>query len=235
MKARISGFPGIKRESIFHALNQKATARQYAASVGKKYEDMNLIVAHLGGGISIGAHQKGKVIDVNNALNGEGPISPERAGTIPAEALVNLCFSGKYDIRQIKKMIHGKGGLTGYLGTNDMITIESKAEAGEEPYRTLFEAMLYTISKQIGAMYVAMMGKVDAIILTGGMAHGDYCVAGIKEQVEYLAPVVVIPGENEMKSLAYNALGALRGDLPVLTYTGVSCVEEMNLVVNDED
>lgn len=235
MKARISGFPGIKRESIFHALNQKATARQYAASVGKKYKDMNLIVAHLGGGISIGAHQKGKVIDVNNALNGEGPISPERAGTIPAEALVNLCFSGKYDIRQIKKMIHGKGGLTGYLGTNDMITIESKAEAGEEPYRTLFEAMLYTISKQIGAMYVAMMGKVDAIILTGGMAHGDYCVAGIKEQVEYLAPVVVIPGENEMKSLAYNALGALRGDLPVLTYTGVSCVEEMNLVVNDED
>ena len=235
MRARISGIPGIRRESIFHALNQKAVSRQYAASIGKKYEDLNLIVAHLGGGVSIGAHRKGHVIDVNNALNGEGPISPERAGTIPSEALVNLCFSGKYDIRQIKKMIHGHGGLVAYLGTNDMITIDSKAEQGVEPYRTLVEAMLYTISKQIGAMYVALMGKVDGIILTGGIAHSKYCVDGIKKQIDYLAPVIVIPGENEMKSLAYNALGALRGELPVQTYTGISCVEEMKLVVDSDD
>lgn len=210
-------------------------SRQYAASIGKKYEDLNLIVAHLGGGISIGAHRKGKVIDVNNALNGEGPISPERAGTIPSEALVNLCFSGKYDVREIRKMIHGRGGLVAYLGTNDMITIDSKAESGEEPYRTLVEAMLYTVAKQIGAMYVALKGQVDAIILTGGIAHSKYFVDGIKEQVDYLAPVIVIPGENEMKSLAYNALGALRGELPIQTYTGISCVEEMQLTVNQED
>lgn len=235
MKARITGVPGIKRESIFHALNQKAVSRRYAASIGKKYEDLNLIVAHLGGGISIGAHRNGKVIDVNNALNGEGPFSPERAGTIPSEALVNLCFSGKYDIRQIKKMIHGRGGLMAYLGCNDMITIDSKAEAGIEPYHTLIEAMLYTIAKQIGAMYVSLLGQVDGIILTGGIAHSKYCVEKIKEQIDYLAPVIVIPGENEMKSLAFNALGALRGEMPIQEYTGISCVEEMQLTVNNEE
>lgn len=233
-KARVSGIPGIKRESIFHALNQKAVSRRYAAQIGKRYEDLNLIVAHLGGGISIGAHRKGKVIDVNNALNGEGPFSPERAGTVQSEALVNMCFSGKYDIRQIKKMIHGRGGLMAYLGCNDMITIDSKAEAGIEPYHTLIEAMLYNIAKQIGAMYVALMGQVDGIILTGGIAHSKHCVEGIKKQVEYMAPVVVIPGENEMMSLAFNALGALRGEMPVQEYTGVSCVEEIPLVVNDD-
>jgi len=234
-RARICGIPEIRRESIFHALNQKAVSRQYAASIGKKYEDLNLIVAHLGGGVSIGAHRKGKVIDVNNALNGEGPISPERAGTVPSEALVNLCFSGKYDIRQIKKMIHGHAGLVAYFGTNDMITIERKAEKGEEPYSLLFNAMLYTIAKEIGAMYVALMGQVDGIILTGGMAHGAYCVNEIKKQVGYMAPVIVIPGENEIKSLAFNALGALRGELPVQTYTGISCVEEINLEVKEEE
>lgn len=231
MKARITGFPGIKRESIFHALNQKAVSRRYAASIGRRYEDMNLIVAHLGGGISIGAHRKGQVIDVNNALNGEGPFSPERAGTIPSEALATLCFSGKYDLRQIKKMIHGKGGLMGYLGITDMITICSEAERGAEPYKTLADAMLYTIAKQIGAMYIALLGKVDAIILTGGIAHSQYCTDGIKPQIDYLAPVVVIPGENEMDSLAFNALSVLRGELPLQTYTGISCAEEMELVV----
>lgn len=235
MKARISGIPGIQRESIFHALNQKAVSRRYAASIGKRYEELNLIVAHLGGGISVGAHRKGKVIDVNNALNGEGPISPERAGTVPSEALVNLCFSGKYNIQQIKKMIHGHGGLMGYLGTNDMITIDSKAEAGTEPYHTLVEAMLYTIAKQIGAMHVALEGKTDAIILTGGIANSRYCVDGIRRQVEYLAPVTVIPGENEMRSLASNALGALTGELPIQTYDGISCAEQMQLCTDEED
>lgn len=230
-RARISGIPGIERQSIFHALNHKAVARQYAASVGKKYKDMNLIVAHLGGGISIGAHCKGKVIDVNNALNGDGPFSTERAGTIPAEALAELCFSGKYDLRQIKKMIHGQGGLVAYLGTNDMITIASMAEKGKEPYNTLLDAMLYNIAKQIGSMHVALQGQTDAIILTGGIAHSKYCTDAIIRQTDCLAPVAVIPGENEMKSLAFNALGALRGELPVQEYTGESCIEELDLKI----
>ncbi len=227
LKARVSGVPGIKRESIFHALNQKAVARRYAKSIGKKYEELNLIVVHLGGGISVGAHRKGLVIDVNNALNGEGPISPERAGTVPSEALATLCFSGKYTLNEVKKMLHGKAGLAAYLGTSDMITIEEKAIEGKEPYKTLVAAMDYTVAKEIGAMFVALKGQCDAIILTGGIAYSDYCVADIKEQIEYLCKVVVLPGENEMESLAENAFGALTGELPVLTYTGVSCAEEI--------
>ena len=217
-EARYTGFPGIDRKSIFHALNQKAVARRFAASVGKKYEDMRLIVAHIGGGISVGAHEYGRVIDVNNALDGEGPFSPERAGTVPSGQLVDVCFSGKYTKKQIKQMISGKGGLAALLGETDMITIDRKAEEGEEPYREVLAAMLYTIAKQIGAMYVAMTGQVEAIILTGGIAHSDYCMNLLRRQIEYLAPIVIIPGENEMGSLAYNALGVLRGELPLLTY-----------------
>ncbi|NPD91019.1 butyrate kinase [Xylanibacter muris] len=217
-KARLSGMPQLERKSVFHALNQKAVARKYAGATGRKYEDLNLIVAHLGGGISIGAHRKGRVIDVNNALNGEGPFSPERAGTLPAEELVKMCFSGKYTQKQIVSMIHGKGGLVAHLGSNDMITISAKAEAGEEPYRLVLDAMLYTVAKQIGAMYVALTGKVDAIILTGGIAYSSYCIENIREQIEYLAHVEVIPGENEMGSLAFNALGVLKGTLPLMEY-----------------
>lgn len=217
-EARYTGFPGIDRKSIFHALNQKAVARRYAASVGKKYEEMRLIVAHIGGGISVGAHECGRVIDVNNALDGEGPFSPERAGTVPSGQLVDICFSGKYTKKQIKQMISGRGGLAALLGETDMITIDRKAEEGGEPYREVLAAMLYTIAKQIGAMYVAMTGRVEAIILTGGIAHSDYCMSVLKRQVDYLAPIVIIPGENEMGSLAYNALGVLRGELPLLEY-----------------
>ena len=193
-EARYTGFPGIDRKSIFHALNQKAVARRYAASVGKKYEEMRLIVAHIGGGI------------------------PERAGTVPSGQLVDVCFSGKYTKKQIKQMISGKGGLAALLGETDMITIDRKAEDGEEPHHEVIDAMMYTIAKQIGAMYVAMTGKVEAIILTGGIAHSDYCMSILKRQIDYLAPIVTIPGENEMGSLAYNALGVLRGELPLLTY-----------------
>ena len=217
-EARYTGVPCIERKSIFHALNQKAVSRKYAASVGKRYEDMNLIVAHLGGGMSVGAHLKGRVVDVNNALNGEGPFSPERAGTLPAGQLADLCFSGKYTHNQIKQMISGKGGLMAYLGSNDMITITRCAEQGEEPYKGVVDAMIYTIAKQIGAMYVALCGKVDTIILTGGVAHSDYCIDKLRAQIDYLASIVVMPGENEMSSLAYNALGVLRGELPLMTY-----------------
>lgn len=217
-EARYTGFPGIERKSIFHALNQKAVARQYASSIGKKYEELRLIVAHIGGGISVGAHVYGSVVDVNNALDGEGPFSPERAGTVPSGQLVDVCFSGQYTKKQVKQMISGKGGLAELLGETDMITIDRKAEDGEEPYKSVIDAMMYTIAKQIGAMYVAMTGKVDAIILTGGIAHSDYCMDILRKQIDYLGEVVICPGENEMGSLAYNALGVLRGDLPLLEY-----------------
>lgn len=216
--ARYSGIPGIERRSVFHALNSKAVARQYAAQEGRPYEAMNLIVAHLGGGISVGAHRKGRVIDVNNALNGEGPFSTERAGTVPAGQFAELCFSGKYTPKQVKLMINGQGGLAAYLGTNDMITISAHAERGEEPWKGVLDAMLYTVAKQIGAMFVTLRGRVDAIILTGGIAYSKYCVDGITDQICFLAPVVVRPGEGEMESLAYNAMGALTGKLEVKEY-----------------
>lgn len=218
-RARTTGLPGMERKSIFHALNQKAVSRRYAASIGRHYDDLNLIVAHLGGGISIGAHRKGRVIDVNNALNGDGPFSPERAGTLPTSSLINLCFSGKYTIKQVKQMISGHGGMMAYVGSNDMIEIARRAQQGEEPFANIVEAMMYNIAKQIGAMYVALQGQVDGIILTGGIAYSDYCISMLKPQIDYLAPITVIPGENEMESLAYNAVGALSGELPILEYT----------------
>ncbi len=217
-RARYTGLPCMKRESIFHALNAKAAARRHARNVGKKYEDMNIIVAHLGGGICVSAHHLGRVIDVNNALNGEGPIAPERSGTLPADQLVRLCFSGKYSQAQIMKMLAGNGGCQALLGMKDMKEIARRAEAGEEPFHEVLEAMLYTVSKQIGAMAVALWGKAEAIILTGGIAYSKYCVEEIRKQVEFLAPVTVLPGEGEMASLAFNALGALNGELPVKDY-----------------
>ena len=217
-EAKLTGIPEIQRISIFHALNSKAVSHRYAASIGKHYEDLNLIVIHLGGGISVGAHLKGKVIDVNNALNGDGPFSPERAGTVPADQLAELCFSGKYNLRQIKKMLNGGGGLAAHLGENDMITIASKAERGEQPYKEVLDAMLYTVAKEAGARYVALRGQVDAIIITGGIAHSSYCVGVIRSWIDCLGKIVLMPGEDEMGSLAYNALGALKGELPLQVY-----------------
>ena len=216
--ARLTGIPEIERISIFHALNSKAVSRKYAASIGKHYEELNLIVCIWEVAYRWVPIAKGRVIDVNNALNGEGPFSPERAGTIPADQLAELCFSGKYTLKQIKKMLNGKGGLTAHLGMNDVVTIARKASEGEEPYKGVLDAMLYTVAKQAGAMYVTLRGQVDAIILTGGIAHSDYCVGILKEQIDYLAPVVLMPGEDEMGSLAYNALGALKGELPLQVY-----------------
>ncbi len=217
-EARYTGIPGIERRSIFHALNQKAVSRMYAESIGRRYEDLNLVVAHLGGGISVGAHRKGQVIDVNNALDGEGPFTTERAGTMPSGEFAELCFSGKYTLKQVKQMVSSKSGLIAYLGTNDMITIASEAEQGNQPYKDVLDAMIYTVAKQIGAMYVALDGKVDCIILTGGIAHSEYCTSALRKRVEYLAPIAIRPGENEMDSLAYNAVGALEGTLPILEY-----------------
>ena len=217
--ARLTGIPGLERISIFHALNSKAVSRRYAKSIGKRYREMNIIVAHLGGGISVSAHHYGKVIDTNNALNGDGPFTPERAGTVPANQLVELCFSGKYDERQIKKMLCGQGGLVAHLGNNDMISIAAHAEQGIEPDKTVLDAMLYNVAKHIGAMHVALEGKTDAIILTGGIMHSPYCSASLKRQTEFLAPIVMMPGEDEMGALAANALGALTGELPLQEYS----------------
>lgn len=216
--ARLTGIPEIPRISIFHALNSRAVSRRYAARIQKRYEDLNIIVVHLGGGISVSAHHYGRVIDVNNALNGEGPFSPERAGTIPARQLVDLCFSGKYSYMEIRKMLNGKGGLMAHLGTTDVPTIVRWAHAGEKKHKLVLESMMYTVAKQVGAMHVALHGHTDAILVTGGIAHSDYCVGLLRNWVENLAHFVVIPGEDEMGALAMNALGAMNGELPLQEY-----------------
>ena len=177
--ARISGHPAIERRSIFHALNQKAVARIYASSVNRKYEELNIIVVHMGGGISVGAHKKGRVVDVNNALNGDGPFSPERSGGLPSGQLIDLCFSGKYTHQELKSMISGKGGMVAYLGTNNFIEVCTRAENGDKNAVLIREAIIYQISKEIGAMAAVLEGKVDVIILTGGLAYQSSHVEGI--------------------------------------------------------
>jgi butyrate kinase len=216
--ARISGHPAIERISIFHALNQKAVARTYAASVGKKYEELNLVVVHMGGGISVGAHRKGRVIDVNNALNGDGPFSPERSGGLPSGQLIDLCFSGKYSYHEMKSMITGKGGIVAYLGTNNFIEVCSRADSGDQKAILISEAIAYQIAKEIGAMATVLGGDVNAIILTGGLAYQESHVARIKKMAGFIAEVVVFPGEDEIKALAFNGLLALDGKIEIKTY-----------------
>lgn len=217
-EARFTGIPEIKRISVFHALNSRAEARRYAKSCGRRYEDMNFVVAHMGGGISVSAHRYGRVTDVNNAINGDGPFSPERAGTVPAGQLVDLCFSGKYSYDEISKMLNGRGGMVAYLGTTSGKDVALEIEKGNEEYKKVFDAMIYTIGKQIGCMHVALKCKTDAIILTGGLAHNKYLVSKLKEWIEPLANVVVAPGEDELGALALNALAALKGEIELQVY-----------------
>ena len=216
--ARVTGHPLLKKVSIFHALNQKATAREHAKSIMRNYEDMNLIVVHLGGGISVGAHCKGKVIDVNNALDGDGPFSPERSGTLPAGELTKLCFSGKYTQKEVMKMILGGGGLAAHLGTNSAYDVEQKAIEGDAKYKLIFEAMAYHVAKQIGSMSPVLNGDVDGILITGGIAHSKLFVNLIIQRVFKIAPVYVYPGEDEMRALSMNGLMALRGELELKIY-----------------
>ncbi|MFH0892972.1 MAG: butyrate kinase, partial [Bacteroidota bacterium] len=211
--ARISGLPEIPRRSFLHSLNQKAVARRFATEKGGKYEDYNLIVAHMGGGITVGAHKKGRIVDVNNGLNGDGPFSPERAGGLPSGQLAELCFSGKYTLEEIKKMLTGKGGLVAYLGTNNAVEIEARIEDGDRDAELILFAMAYQVSKEIGAMYTVLNGEVDAIILTGGLAFGKIFVDQIIERVNKLAQVLVFAGEDEMQSLASNGLMVLKGEI----------------------
>ncbi|RXF80851.1 butyrate kinase [Bacillus subtilis] len=210
--AKVSGMPEIERKSIFHALNQKAVARKAAASLGKRYEKMKMIITHMGGGITIGVHDRGRVVDVNNGLHGEGPFSPERAGTVPAGDLVDLCFSGEYTKEEIMKKLVGTGGLLGYLGTNDAVKVEQMIQGGDEKARFIYDAMAYQVAKEIGAASAALKGEVEAIVLTGGLAYGKSFVSAIRSYIDWISDVLVYPGENELQSLAQGALRVLLGE-----------------------
>ncbi len=216
--ARVSGHPKFERLSIFHALNQKAVAHQHAKQTLTTYEDLNLIVAHLGGGISVGAHKRGRVVDVNQALDGEGPFSPERSGHLPMGALIKLCFSGDYTLKEVKKMVTGQGGLVAYLGTNDAYEVEQRMKAGDEKAGLIYSAMAYQVSKEIGAMAAVLEGEVDGILLTGGIAHDRWFISEVVKRVERFGPVHIYPGEDEMKALATNALRVLRGEMELKVY-----------------
>ena len=210
--ARISGLPEIPRRSTFHALNHKAIGRLHAEKVGKKYEDLNLIIAHLGGGITVGAHQKGRVVDVNEGLTGYGPFSPERSGTLDAGQLVKMCFSGKYSESELLKKLAGKGGLVAHCGTNNVQELEKRASEGDEHIKLILRAMSYTVAKEIASLMAVFKEKIDGVLLTGGIAYNNFVVNEIKSRIEPLADVYVYPGEDELRSLALSALRALNGE-----------------------
>jgi len=216
--ARIAGHKSFQRRSIFHALNQKAIGRAHSDSIMKKYEEMNLIIAHLGGGISIGAHKRGRVIDANQGLDGDGPFSPERSGILPVGDLIKLCFSGKKTKNEVYKMVVGQGGLISYFGTNNAMEIELKAIKGDNEALLLYNAMAYQIAKTIGEMYTVLKCEVDAILITGGLAHSKLLINQIIERIYKLAPVHIYPGEDEMFTLANNGLMVLRGEIIPKTY-----------------
>ncbi|MCX8128759.1 MAG: butyrate kinase [Clostridia bacterium] len=215
--ARYSGLSCIPRKSVFHALNQKAVAARAAKDLGKEYNNTNLVVAHLGGGISVAAHYRGSVIDVNNGLE-EGPFSPERSGGLPVLQLIDICYSGKYSVQEVKKMAVGKGGLMSYLGTADCKTIEDRANAGDKEADMLLQAMAYQIAKEIGGCSTVMRGSVDAVVLTGGLAYSTKIVSHVEERVRFIAPVLVYPGEDEMLAMAEGVCNVLSGKEKALKY-----------------
>lgn len=216
--ARITGRPEIQRESRFHALNHKAVARKAARLLAKNYEDVNLIVAHLGGGISVAVHEKGKVVDVTEALYGDAPFSAERAGRLPTGQLLEMCFEENADIFDIKRKLVGAGGLVAHCGSNDGRAIEEKIKHGDKQTELVYEAMAYQIAKDISSFGATLKGKVDGIILTGGMARSEMLINWISERVEYMGQVFLFPGENEMESLADAAFRALSGEERVKEY-----------------
>ena len=216
--ARYSGVPELPRVSIFHALNQKAVAKRYAKEIGKAYESLRLIVVHMGGGVSVGAHENGRVIDVFNALDGDGAFSPERAGGVPNGALIKMCFSGKYTEKEVYGKMVGKGGFNAYLGTNDMREVTKQADGGDEKAIEAKQAFLLQVAKDIGSMACVLNGKVDQIIVTGGIAYGADVVAALKERAEWIAPFTVYPGEDELLALAQGALRVLNGEEEAKAY-----------------
>lgn len=215
--ARLSGLPELPRLSQSHALNMKAVGRKVAGEMGTTYQELNLIIAHLGGGISVAPHCKGKMIDVNNA-NNEGPYSLERCGTLPAYHLVKLCFSGKYTEKEVLTKLHKEGGLYAYLGIKDGRVAEKRMNEGDLFAKLILEGLCYQVAKEIGAMATVLEGAVDHIVLTGGLAHSEYITQEITRRVSFIAPVRVIPGESEMEALALGALRVLYGQEKALTY-----------------
>lgn len=216
--ARYSGVSELPRASVFHALNQKAVAKRYAKETGKAYDSLNLIVVHMGGGVSVGAHEKGKVVDVFNALDGDGAFSPERAGGVPSGALIKMCFSGKYTEKEVYKKIVGNGGFNDYIGTNDMRDVEKMVDNGDERATEIREAFILQVAKDIGSMACTLKGKVDQIVVTGGIAYDKAVVAGLKERAEWIAPFTVYPGEDELLALVQGALRVMNGEEDAMVY-----------------
>lgn len=216
--ARYAGHPKFQRISIFHALNQKATARLHAQKINRKYESLNLIVAHLGGGISVGAHKNGRVIDVNNALDGEGSFSPERSGTLPVGQVIDLCFSRKYGKEQIRRMVVGEGGFVAYLGTNNAQEVENRVKQGDGKASAVQQALFYQVAKMIGEMATVLEGKVDGILLTGGLAFNKDMEKYIQQKCGFIAAIYTYPGEDELEALAMNALRVARGEIEAKDY-----------------
>lgn len=216
--ARFSGHPELPRVSIFHALNQRRTARIVAGRIGKAYEESNIIVAHIGGGISVGIHSKGRIVDVNNALDGDGPFSPERSGGVPAGQLIGLCFSGKHEEKEIRQMIKGKGGIVAYLDTNDVREVEERINQKDESAEKVLEAMAYQIAKEIGQLATVVSGNVHAIAITGGVAHSKRVMDMIQKRINFIAETFIIPGENEMEALRDGVLRVLSGEEKALEY-----------------
>ncbi len=216
--SRYSGVPELPRTSVFHALNQKAVARRYARETGKAYDSLNLVVVHMGGGVSVGAHRQGKVVDVFNALDGDGAFSPERAGAVPSGALIKLCFSGQYTEKEVYKKIVGGGGFNAYCGTNDMRDVDKLAEGGDAGAAEAREAFITQVAKDIGSMACVLKGKVDQIIITGGIAYDKYVVAGLQERAGWIAPVTVYPGEDELLALVQGGLRVLNGEEAAMKY-----------------
>lgn len=216
--ARISGRPELPRRSVFHALNQKAVAKRFARSQNRPYNELNLIVAHLGGGISVGCHLGGRVVEVNNALDGEGPFSPERAGTLPAGQWASLIQSGQYPSADIPRLIAGQGGLVAHLGLNDVRQVQDRIAQGDEQANAVYQAMIYQIARSIAAAAVPACGKIDYILLTGGIAYSEYITNKLREYTEFIAPVVVLPGEDELQALAEGAYRVLTGEESACEY-----------------
>ncbi len=217
-KAKYSGIPGVDRNSVFHALNTKAVARIVAEQIGLEYEEARLVVAHMGGGITVGAHRYGRVIDVNDGLNGEGPFTPERCGGVAVASVVDMCFSGRYSKEDMLAFCHKRGGLLAYLGTNDLRVVEKRVNDGDLEASMIYEAMAYQIGKEIGGMVAVLEGRVDAIILTGGLAYSARFTGLIKQMVDPLAQVITYPGEDEMTALASGALRVLEGRAKAAEY-----------------
>lgn len=216
--ARYSGVPELPRTSVFHALNQKAVAKRYAKEKGTAYDSLNLIVVHMGGGVSVGAHEKGKVVDVFNALDGDGAFSPERAGAVPSGALIKMCFSGKYTEKEVYKKIVGNGGFNAYLNTNDMREVNKLVEEGSKEAELVREAFILQVAKDIGSMACVLSGKVDQILLTGGIAYNKYVTDRLTERAGFIAPVTVYPGEDELLALAQGAIRVLNGEEKAMEY-----------------